>query len=243
MDQENTLNYIPGTDIVKPKEVEYSEDVYLHKSQRYTEVQKMILSYECAVKELLTKLEILNAEMALNTKHNPIKFMKSRVKSWDSILAKAERYGVPADLESIQEHIHDIGGVRVIVRYIDEIYFLAEMLAIQEDVTFVSVKDYISDPKGNGYRSLHMVVSLPVYFSNEKRNIKVEIQIRTVAMDFWASLEHHLRYKNEIDIPDEVHDELKEAAITIHDTDIKMMKLRQKIQDLALIKDVESLED
>jgi len=242
-DEKKKVKYIPGTDIIKPEEVEYSQDMYLHKSKRYTDVQKMLLAYECAIKEVVTKLEILNAEMALNTKHNPIKFMKSRVKSFDSILSKAEKYGVDNDLESIQAHIHDIGGVRVIVRYIDEIYFLAEMLAIQEDIEFVEIKDYINSPKGNGYRSLHLVVSLPVYFSNEKRNIKVEIQIRTVAMDFWASLEHHLRYKNEVEIPEDVHNELKEAAITIHETDMKMMRLRQKISDLTQSKTLESLED
>lgn len=195
------------------------------------ELQLLMMGYECAIKEVSTKFEVLNAELALTTEHNPIHDIKTRVKSAKSIVEKLKRNNLEFNLENIEEHLNDIAGIRIIVGYIDDIYSLVDMILHQDDIELISCKDYIANPKENGYRSLHLVIRIPVFFSNEKRLVKVEVQIRTIAMDFWASLEHSLRYKNTSQIEDYVYEELNNAARQINETDNKMMELRKIIED------------
>lgn len=189
----------------------------------------LLMRYEAAIREVRTKLEILNDELSLKGYQNPIISIHSRRKKTVNIIEKLKRQGDPISLESIQENLNDVAGIRVICSFIDDIYDVANMLVSQDDVTLIRVKDYIQNPKENGYRSYHMIIEVPIFFSNEKRPIRVEVQIRTVAMDFWASLEHRMKYKQDIQNADEIMELLKECADTIADTDAKMMEIRDKI--------------
>ena len=164
----------------------------LTKLSRFNE---LMMRYNSAIREVRTKFEVLNEELSLKAGHNPIENIISRVKKPMSIVEKLRRQGNPITLESISEHLNDVAGIRVICSFIDDIYRVADMLAAQDDITVVQVKDYIKSPKLNGYRSYHMIVEVPVFFSDGKRPMRVEIQLRTVAMDFWASLEHQMKYK------------------------------------------------
>ncbi len=189
----------------------------------------LLMRYEAAIREVRTKLEILNDELSLRGYENPIVNIFSRRKKTVNILEKLKRQGDPISLESIQENLNDVAGIRVICSFIDDIYDVANMLVSQDDVTLISVKDYIQNPKPNGYRSYHMIIEVPIFFSNEKRPMRVEVQIRTVAMDFWASLEHRMKYKQDIENADEVIEELRKCADTIAATDKKMMEIRDQI--------------
>ena len=189
----------------------------------------LLMRYEAAIREVRTKIEILNDELSLKGYQNPIINILSRRKKTFNILEKLKRQGDPISLESIQENLNDVAGIRVICSFIDDIYDVANMLVSQDDVTLISVKDYIQNPKPNGYRSYHMIIEVPIFFSNEKRPMRVEVQIRTVAMDFWASLEHRLKYKQDIENADAIIEELKQCADTIAATDAKMMEIRDKI--------------
>ncbi|MBR3053740.1 MAG: GTP pyrophosphokinase family protein [Firmicutes bacterium] len=193
------------------------------------ELDELLMRYESAIREVRTKLEILNDELSLAGRQNPITNIISRRKKTISIFEKLVRQGDELSLKSIQENLNDVAGVRVICSFIDDIYKVARMLAQQDDVTLIEVKDYIKNPKPNGYRSYHMIIEIPVFFSNEKRPMRVEVQIRTVAMDFWASLEHRMKYKQDIENADEIMRELRECADTIASTDRKMMEIRDKI--------------
>ena len=193
------------------------------------ELDDLLMRYEAAIREVRTKLEILNDELSLKGYQNPIISIHSRRKKTVNIIEKLKRQGDPISLESIQQNLNDVAGIRVICSFIDDIYDVANMLVSQDDVTLIRVKDYIQNPKENGYRSYHMIIEVPIFFSNEKRPIRVEVQIRTVAMDFWASLEHRLKYKQNIENADEIIHLLKECADTIADTDAKMMEIRDKI--------------
>ena len=189
----------------------------------------LLMRYEAAIREVRTKLEILNDELSLKGYENPIINIISRRKKTVNILEKLKRQGDPISLESIQENLNDVAGIRVICSFIDDIYDVANMLVSQDDVTLISVKDYIQNPKPNGYRSYHMIIEVPIFFSSEKRPMRVEVQIRTVAMDFWASLEHRMKYKQDIENAEVVIEELKNCADTIAATDAKMMEIRDKI--------------
>ncbi|MBP3816173.1 MAG: GTP pyrophosphokinase family protein [Firmicutes bacterium] len=189
----------------------------------------LLMRYEAAIREVRTKLEILNDELSLKGYENPIINIISRRKKTVNILEKLKRQGDPISLESIQENLNDVAGIRVICSFIDDIYDVANMLVSQDDVTLIGVKDYIQNPKPNGYRSYHMIIEVPIFFSNEKRPMRVEVQIRTVAMDFWASLEHRMKYKQDIENAEEVIKELKDCADTIAATDAKMIEIRDKI--------------
>ena len=193
------------------------------------ELDDLLMRYEAAIREVRTKLEILNDELSLKGYENPIVNIASRRKKTINIIEKLGRQGDPISLESIQENLNDVAGIRVICSFIDDIYDVANMLVSQDDVTLIRVKDYIQNPKPNGYRSYHMIIEVPIFFSNEKRPMRVEVQIRTVAMDFWASLEHRMKYKQDIENADEVIKDLKECADTIAETDKKMMEIRDKI--------------
>ncbi|MBQ1395664.1 MAG: GTP pyrophosphokinase family protein [Eubacterium sp.] len=194
------------------------------------QLDELLMRYESAIREVRTKLEILNDELSLSSGYqNPIKSIASRRKKTISIFEKLRRQGDELSLESIQKNLNDVAGIRVICSFIDDIYKVAHMLTRQDDVKLIQVKDYIKNPKPNGYRSYHMIIEVPVFFSNEKAYMRVEVQIRTVAMDYWASLEHTMKYKQDIENAEEIMRELKECADTIAATDLKMMEIREKI--------------
>ena len=188
-----------------------------------------MIKYRSAIREVTTKLEILNDELSVFTERNPIESIQSRIKRPYSIAGKLRKQNYPLTVESISEHLNDVAGVRVVCPFIDDIYDVADMLLKQDDVRLIARKDYIQNPKENGYRSLHLIIETPVYFSTGKELIRVEIQIRTVAMDFWASLEHQIRYKNNSPEVRKIAGELKECADTIAQTDVKMQQLRLRI--------------
>ncbi|WP_303620578.1 GTP pyrophosphokinase family protein, partial [Hungatella hathewayi] len=157
--------------------------------------QEAMMMYTCAIREIKTKLEVLNDELSVRNSRNPIEMVKSRVKKPLSIVEKLQRRGLPITMESMMENLDDVAGIRVICSFLDDIYAVADMLTRQDDVHIIAIKDYIRHPKDNGYRSYHMIVEIPVFFSDRKKWMRVEVQIRTIAMDFWASLDHQLKYK------------------------------------------------
>ncbi len=193
--------------------------------------QEAMMMYTCAIREVKTKLEVLNDELSVRNQRNPIEMIKSRVKKPLSIVEKLQRRGYEVSLDSMINHLDDIAGIRVICSFVDDIYQVAEMLTRQDDVTVVAVKDYIKNPKANGYRSYHMIIEIPVFFSQVKQQMRVEVQIRTIAMDFWASLDHQLKYKKELVADSEtIGQELKECADLIAYTDEKMFAIRKNIE-------------
>ncbi|MDD2959846.1 MAG: GTP pyrophosphokinase family protein [Lachnospiraceae bacterium] len=194
--------------------------------------QELMMMYECAIKEVQTKLEVLDEEFSVRYKRNPISNIESRVKTPMSIVRKMQKNHLEITVQNIMAGLNDVAGIRVICAFIDDIYDIARMLASQDDIRVIRIKDYIQDPKPNGYRSYHMIVEIPVFFSKSKQIMRVEVQIRTIAMNFWASLEHQLRYKKgieNIEDIDEISQELLEAAETIAQTDIKMQNIKNKI--------------
>lgn len=193
----------------------------------YKELRMM---YSCALKEVRTKFEVLNMEFNVRHRRNPISSINTRLKSNQSIMEKMRRRSVPFSLENLQKHIQDVAGVRVICSYVDDIYLLSEALLRQDDITLLARKDYIRHPKPNGYRSLHLIVRVPVFFADQKRELPVEVQIRTIAMDFWASLDHQLKYKKEMQNAAEISEELKQCADVIAQTDKRMLEIRQQIE-------------
>ena len=195
-------------------------------------MQELFLYNRCAIKEIQTKLEILNDELAMKTKRNPIETVSSRVKSPRSIMDKMSRKGYPLTVESVWENLNDVAGVRVICSFIEDIYDVADMFMRQDDIEVLEVKDYIKEPKPNGYRSLHLIVQVPVFLSDKKLPMRVEVQIRTIAMDFWAALEHQVKYKRGVPDAERISKELKECADTICDTDQKMQDIYHEIQEM-----------
>ena len=194
------------------------------------QIPGLLLYYSYAIKEVRTKLEILNEELAFKTKRNPIESIESRVKKPASIIEKLRRRNFPVSVESVFENLHDVAGVRVICSFIDDIYDVAEMFLSQDDITLIEKKDYIQNPKSNGYRSLHLIIEVPVFLSDRTLNMKVEVQIRTMAMDFWAALEHQANYKKGIDGIDSLVVELTDCANIINQTDRRMQEIYHKIQ-------------
>lgn len=196
--------------------------------QQETQPLRDLLScYRCAMMEMETKFRVLDDRFSLQKDRNPIVGISTRLKSVDSIFEKLQRRGFPVSLESIEENLNDVAGVRVICPFVDDIYLLVDCLLRQDDVQILQVKDYIRHPKANGYRSLHLIVSIPIFLQEETRNMRVEVQLRTIAMDFWASLEHRLRYKKDIDpaLTEKLSLDLGECA------DISAM-LDQRMQDI-----------
>ena len=193
--------------------------------------QQAMMRYTCAIREVKTKLEVLNDELSVKNQRNPIEMIKSRVKKPKSIVEKLQRRGFEVSLESMEKNLDDVAGIRIICSFLDDIYEVADMLIRQDDVKVIAVKDYIKNPKPNGYRSYHMIIEIPVFFSDSKKPIRVEVQIRTIAMDFWASLDHQLKYKKSfIDDNGEISEELKQCAEVIAGTDVKMLEIRKKIE-------------
>ncbi len=197
--------------------------------ESFSNFQQVMMMYNCAIKEVRTKFEVLNDELSVTNNRNPIEMIKSRVKKPQSIVGKLIRKNFAVNIDSVLENIHDVAGVRVICSFIDDIYRVADMLSAQDDITVLEIKDYIKNPKPNGYRSYHMIIEIPVFFSNVKQNIKVEVQLRTIAMDFWASLEHTMKYKKDVENADSIADELKKCANLIAEADFKMQEINYKI--------------
>ena len=188
--------------------------------------------YNAALKEVETKLEILNDEFQHVHRYNPIEHIKSRIKSSESIVKKLRRNNLESTIENMVEFVNDIAGIRVICSFSSDIYRIAEMIGNQNDIKVLAIKDYIKTPKPSGYRSYHMLITVPVYLSDRIVHAKVEVQIRTVAMDFWASLEHKINYKFEGDVPQNIKDELVECAHMITAADNRMLRLNEEIQNM-----------
>ena len=209
------------------KQVEYVVD----NENQVDSWQEVTLVYSAALKQINTKLEILNDEFQHVHRYNPIEHIKSRMKTSESIVKKLKRYGYESTIENMVKYINDIAGIRVICSFTSDIYRIADMIGNQNDIKVISVKDYIKHPKASGYKSYHMLVTVPVFLSDRIVEVKVEIQIRTVAMDFWASLDHQLKYKKAvIDDDGVISQELKECADVIASTDEKMLRIRKRIE-------------
>lgn len=203
-------------------------EVWISQARQF---QQVMMRYTCAIREVKTKLEVLNDELSVKNQRNPIELIKSRVKKPVSIVEKLQRRGYEVSLDSMVKNLDDVAGIRIICSFLDDIYEVAHMLIRQDDVKVIAVKDYIKNPKPNGYRSYHMIIEIPVFFSDSKQPIRVEVQIRTIAMDFWASLDHELKYKKSfIDDNGEISEELKKCAVVISETDEKMLEIRKRIE-------------
>ena len=189
----------------------------------------LLMQYRCAIREMETKLNVLNEEFSLRYERNPIESIESRVKEMSSILEKMERKGYELSVENIEARLNDVAGIRVICSFVEDIYYLAYMLSAQDDLEVLKIKDYIKRPKANGYRSLHLIIQIPIFLSDQKRYMKVEVQFRTIAMDFWASLEHKLKYKRDVKDTDEIVRQLKGCADSIEQLDYQMQEIRDKI--------------
>lgn len=190
---------------------------------------RLMMEYRAAIMEVETKLKVLNEEFSQEYNRNPFESIKSRLKSPSSIFEKLARKGFPVTVESIRENLTDVAGVRVICSFPDDIYRLAELFTSQDDIFLVREKDYIKAPKPNGYRSLHLILNVPIFLSDKKEYMKVELQFRTIAMDFWASLEHKLKYKKDVGDADEIVRQLKACADSIEELDYQMQEIRNKI--------------
>lgn len=194
-------------------------------------LKRLMAYYRCAIMEVETKFNVLNEEFSLEYDRNPIETIKTRLKSTESIIKKLVRRNFPLTVDSIEANLNDIAGVRVVCSFLEDIYLLADCLLQQDDVKLIQVKDYIKNPKPNGYRSLHLIIEIPIFLKDEKKDMRVEVQLRTIAMDFWASLDHKLSYKK--DIPEEeaklLRQELLECAQISTDLDVRMGEIKNRI--------------
>ena len=194
-------------------------------------LKRLMAYYRCAIMEVETKFNVLNEEFSLEYDRNPIETIKTRLKSTESIIKKLVRRNFPLTVDSIEANLNDIAGVRVVCSFLEDIYLLADCLLQQDDVKLIQVKDYIKNPKPNGYRSLHLIIEIPIFLKDEKKDMRVEVQLRTIAMDFWASLDHKLSYKK--DIPEEeaklLRQELLECAQISADLDVRMGEIKNRI--------------
>ena len=224
LEQELHTSYVKQPDLPKDRHNVFDGDG--------TEFDKMMMMYNCAIQEVKTKLQVLNDELSITRKRNPIEFIKTRIKKPDSIATKLKTKGLPLTVEAVLENLNDVAGVRVICAFIDDIYKVADMLTEQDDVRLIKTKDYIKNPKMNGYRSYHLIIEVPVFFSDHKEQMRVEVQIRTIAMDFWASLEHQLKYKKDIKDAENIMYELRACADVINRTDFHMQSIRDSIVEM-----------
>lgn len=191
----------------------------------------LLMQYRCAIREIETKLNVLNEEFSLAHERNPFESIKSRVKEPSSIVEKMNRKGYELTVENIEEKLNDVAGIRVICSFVEDIYYLADMLSAQDDLEVLQVKDYIKNPKPNGYRSLHLIIQIPIFLSDQKKYMRVEVQFRTIAMDFWASLDHKLKYKKNVKNPELIASELKKCADVISGVDVRMQEIRNMIEE------------
>lgn len=208
-------------------------DLKIDKGNGVDSWEEVMLIYKSALRQIETKLEILNDEFQHVHQYNPIEHIKARIKSSQSIVKKLKKNGYESTIENMVNHVKDIAGVRVICSFTSDIYRIADMIENQKDINVISVKDYITYPKASGYKSYHMIVTVPVYLSDRIVDTKVEIQIRTVAMDFWASLEHKIHYKFEGNAPQHIKNELVECAKMVSDLDARMRSLNEEVQALV----------
>ena len=210
-------------------EAVFDEDMINWSKGVVQKYKRLMAYYRCAMMEVETKFNVLNEEFSLRYDRNPINGIKSRLKRLDSIQEKLHRKQLPFDMQTIETHIHDVAGVRVVCAFVEDVYLLAEALLKQDDVMLIEKKDYIANPKPNGYRSLHLIVTVPIFLEHEKRVMQVEIQLRTIAMDFWASLEHQLRYKKDFVFTEEMAQELRDCARLSAQVDLRMDSLRERL--------------
>lgn len=197
-----------------------------------TELTRFFLVYKFALQEIETKINILQEEFQLIHEYNPIEHLSTRVKSPKSILLKMKKNNLEPSIETIRDNIRDIAGIRITCSFVEDIYKVSAMIQAQNDIEVVEVKDYIASPKGNGYQSLHLIIKIPIFMSDHMEKVYAEIQIRTIAMDFWASLEHKIYYKYNKEVPEHIRFELKEAAIQVAELDRKMERLNKEINIL-----------
>ena len=207
-----------------------SEEAHYLIAKRAHEYAKLMAYYRCAIMEVETKFKVLNEEFSLRFDRNPIEHVKSRLKRPISIRNKLKKYGYPLTMNNIEEQLHDVAGIRVICSFPSDVYTIADAFLSQDDVTLIRMKDYIKEPKPSGYRSLHLIVEIPIFLAKEKRMMKVEIQLRTIAMDCWASLEHQIHYKKDFDFTEEMAAELSHCADISADLDERMEKLRKIVR-------------
>ena len=220
----NTQSVDKPAPIIEPDEIEAMRDMR-------DAMEHVILRYRAALREMEVRFEILDEDLNIKKKRNPIHHIESRIKEPDSILEKLDRYGKERSIANVERYIMDIAGVRIICSYISDVYNLFELLQQHDDLEIVTVKDYIAHPKPNGYRSLHVIVRIPVYFMDKKELVPVEVQMRTVAMDFWASLEHDLKYKSVREIQGiDAYDELKDCSRIIEDVEARMQILARALE-------------
>lgn len=191
----------------------------------------LLMQYRCAIREIETKLNVLNEEFSLIHERNPFESIKSRVKEPLSIIEKMNRKGYELTVENIEAKLNDVAGIRVICSFVEDIYYLADMLSAQDDLEVLQVKDYIKNPKENGYRSLHLIIQIPIFLSDRKKYMRVEVQFRTIAMDFWASLDHKLKYKKNVKNPEVIASELRKCADIISGVDMRMQEIRNMIEE------------
>lgn len=190
--------------------------------------RSLMAYYRCAIKEVETKFRVLDEEYSLKNDRNPINGIKSRLKTLPSIIEKLERKGLEVSVGSIEKNLNDVAGIRVICSFVQDVYKLAEAFLKQDDITLIQIKDYIKQPKENGYRSLHLIVEVPIFLEHEKKPMRVEIQLRTIAMDCWASLEHQLLYKKDTEFTPEMQASLTRCAEISTELDMEMDELREK---------------
>ena len=214
---------------VKQLLAETSQQQIMDQMYQFIELEHL---YDSAIREVKTKLEILDSEFRTKYSYNPIHHIEDRLKSPQSMFKKLQRLNLPFSVESVRENLFDIAGVRVICNYIEDIYQVADLLTAQDDVVLIKRKDYIANPKANGYRSLHLVIETPVYLSEKKELVNVEVQIRTIAMDFWASLEHELKYKTDTEVSADLAEQLRMCAETIAQTDIQMQQIYRTLKEI-----------
>lgn len=210
-------------------EIKEKYDVIMELGDSAQPFRELMMQYDCAMLEVKTKLEVLNKELALVHSRNPFESIKCRIKSPESIIGKLERRGLDFNIENIEKNLNDIAGIRVICSFPEDIYMLVECLLKQDDIILVEKKDYIKNPKPNGYRSLHLILDIPIFLTDAKKHMRVEVQFRTIAMDFWASLEHKMKYKKDIQNAESISEELKYCADLISQLDRRMEQIRNRI--------------
>ncbi len=227
------LNYTPipgGLNLITEEELTQGDvEKLLKASDQIEDFRILMMKYDCALSQVRTKLDILNKDLSLRNKRNPFEAIKMRIKTPVSIYNKLASKGVDMTIENINKNLSDIAGIRVICSFVDDIYLLADYLAGQDDIRVIQKKDYIKKPKSSGYRSLHLIIEVPVFLTEDKEYMKVEVQFRTIAMDFWASLEHKMKYKKDIENAEVISEDLKFSADLINQIDMRMQQIREKI--------------
>lgn len=223
--------YVEKIEENDPKKILSMKDEYLVEWMRNKgpDIQLLMTYYKCAIMEIETKFKVLDAEYSLQHDRNPINSIKTRLKKVPSIIEKLESRGLEVSVSSIEENLYDVAGVRVICSFEEDVYTLTEALLRQDDIKLIRMKDYIKCPKPNGYRSMHLIIAVPIFLGNEKKMMNVEIQIRTIAMDCWASLEHQLRYKKNFEFTETSEQELYKCAVLSSELDRRMDLLRHEM--------------